>query len=84
MMSGLVVLCEPAAAEGPAALPTVNVTADFAAAAPVGAWLEAHVDIQRVGERLAFSNAYLMVDGARIARVSAVFARSRGALPGTA
>ena len=68
----------------PAALTTTSISADFAAAARRGDWLEIHVDIQRVGERLAFANAYLTVDGTRIARASGVYARAPGALPGTA
>ncbi|HEU5319934.1 MAG TPA: PaaI family thioesterase [Methylomirabilota bacterium] len=66
----------------PAALTTVSVSADFAGSARVGDWVEAHVDIQRVGERLAFANAYLVVGPRRIARVSAVFSRGEGAMPG--
>jgi uncharacterized protein (TIGR00369 family) len=64
----------------PAALTTINISADFTAAARVGDWVEVHVDIQRIGERLAFANAYLTVEHNRIARASAVFARGRGSL----
>ena len=67
----------------PAALTTVNITADFTAAARVGDWVEVHVDIQRIGERLAFANAYLTVEHNRIARASAVFARGRGTMTST-
>jgi len=44
--------------------------------------LEAHVDLQKIGRRLVFANAYLVVGSERIARVSAVFARNVGASAG--
>ena len=37
--------------------------------------VEAHVDVQKVGGRLAFANAFLVVDGERVVRGSAVFSR---------
>jgi len=64
------------AQEPPAGLITASLTADFAGADELGDWVEAHVDIQKVGGRLAFANAFLMVDGERIVRASAVFARA--------
>lgn len=67
----------------PAALTTISLSADFTAAARVGDWVEVHVDIQRLGERLAFANAYLTVDGRRIVRTSGVYARGRGSLSST-
>ena len=60
----------------PEGLITANLTADFAGAAKIGDWVEAHVDVQRIGGRLAFANAFLVVDGERIVRASAVFART--------
>lgn len=60
----------------PAGLITASLTADFAGAAKVGDWVEVHVDVQKLGGRLAFANAYLTVDGERIVRASAVFARA--------
>jgi acyl-coenzyme A thioesterase 13 len=60
----------------PASLVTASLTADFAGAAKLGDWVEAHVDVQKSGKRLAFANAYLMVGDERILRASAVFARS--------
>jgi uncharacterized protein (TIGR00369 family) len=65
----------------PLSLTTANLSADFAGHAKVGDWLEAHVDIQKIGSRLVFANAYLLVGAERIARVSAVFARNTGPLP---
>src|SRR6185312_14243811 len=55
---------------------TANLTGDFAGAAKLGDWVEAHVDLQKSGKRLAFANAYLLVGEERILRASAVFARS--------
>jgi acyl-coenzyme A thioesterase PaaI-like protein len=55
---------------------TANLSGDFAGAAKLGDWVEAHVDVQKSGKRLAFANAYLMVGDERILRASAVFARS--------
>ena len=62
--------------EPPAALTTANLSADFAGAPKIGDWIEAHVDVQKVGGRLAFANAFLVVNGDRMVRASAVFARS--------
>ncbi|HEY0846220.1 MAG TPA: PaaI family thioesterase [Noviherbaspirillum sp.] len=53
---------------------TVNLSTDFVEAAHPGDWVEAHVDIQRVGSRLAFANCYLKVGDRRILRASGVFA----------
>jgi acyl-coenzyme A thioesterase 13 len=54
----------------------VNITGDFTGPAQVGDWLLAEVDIQKIGRRLVFANAYLVVGEERIARVSAIFARA--------
>ena len=60
----------------PANLTTANLTADFAGGATVGDWVEAHVDVHKVGGRLAFANCYLKVGEERIVHASAVFART--------
>jgi acyl-coenzyme A thioesterase 13 len=57
-------------------LTTASVTTDFAGAAKVGDWIEAHVDVQKVGGRLAFANCYVVCGGQRIVHASAVFART--------
>jgi len=62
----------------PLSLTTASLSADLAGYARVGDWLEAHVDVQRIGSRLVFANAYLVVGSERIARTSAVFARNSG------
>lgn len=53
---------------------TVSLTTDFVEAAGLGDWVEVHVDIQRVGSRMAFANCYLQVGERRILRASGVFA----------
>jgi acyl-coenzyme A thioesterase 13 len=65
----------------PAALTTASITADFVGAPKLGDWVEAHVDVQKVGSRLAFANAFLTVNGERLVRASAVFPRTTGTLP---
>ncbi len=72
------------AEDPPLSLTTVNVSADFAGYARVGDWLEADVDIQKIGQRLVFANAYLVVGVERIARASAIFVRNTAALSGDA
>ena len=57
-------------------LTTASVKADFAGSAKIGDWVEAHVDVHKVGGRLAFANCYLMVGEERIVHASAVFART--------
>ncbi len=59
---------------------TANMSADFMGGANLGDWLEAHVETQQIGSRMAYANCYLTVGEKRIARVSAVFLRS-GDLP---
>ena len=57
----------------PTALVTANLTLDYAGAAREGDWLEARVDIQKQGNRLAFGNCYITRGDERIVRASAVF-----------
>lgn len=64
-----------ASEDPPVSLVTASLTADFAGAARVGDWVEARVDVQKVGGRMAFANCYLHAGGKRIVRSSAVFAR---------
>jgi uncharacterized protein (TIGR00369 family) len=53
---------------------TVSLSTDFADSARPGDWVEAHVDIQKIGRRLAYANCYLQVGEKRILRASGVFA----------
>ncbi len=52
---------------------TVSLTTDFLKSATLDDWIEAKVDVQKVGKSLAFGNAYIYANGERIARSSAVF-----------
>jgi acyl-coenzyme A thioesterase 13 len=65
--------------EPPLRAVTANLAADFAGSARVGDWVEARVDVQKIGARLVFANAYLTVGDERIVRASAVFARTDAA-----
>jgi acyl-coenzyme A thioesterase 13 len=56
-----------------ASMVTASLSLDFAGSAKVGDWLESTVDIQKIGARLAYANAYLCVSERRIVRASAVF-----------
>ena len=53
---------------------TVNLSADFADAAREGDWVEARVDVQKIGKRLAFASCHLWVGEKRILRASGIFA----------
>jgi uncharacterized protein (TIGR00369 family) len=55
---------------------TVNLSADFADAARGGDWVEARVDVQKLGRRLAFASCHLWVGDRRILRASGIFART--------
>jgi acyl-coenzyme A thioesterase PaaI-like protein len=68
--------CTAFGQDPPAGLITASLSTDFAGAARIGDWVEAHVDVQKVGGRLAFASAFLMVEGERIVRASAVFTRA--------
>jgi len=68
---------------GHAGFVTVNLSLDFAGSAVPGDWVESEVEVQKAGARLAFANGYLLANGVRIVRVSAIFALSgnRGQSP---
>jgi len=59
----------------PRPMATVSLSADFAAAAHAGDWVEARVDVEKLGHRLAFATCHLWIKGKRIFRASGVFAR---------
>lgn len=67
---GYALLLDDPASSGVA---TVNLSLDYAAAAQRGDWLQAEVQVQRRGSRLAFANCYLTVEGRPIVRASGVF-----------
>lgn len=54
-------------------LTTASVKTDFVGSATVGDWIEAHVDVQKVGRSLAFANCYVVCDGQRIVHASGIF-----------
>jgi acyl-coenzyme A thioesterase 13 len=58
----------------PQPMVTVNLTADFADVARAGDWVEARVDVQKMGKRLAFASCHLWVGEKRILRASGIFA----------
>ena len=53
---------------------TVNLSADFADVAREGDWVEARVDVQKMGKRFAFATCHLWVGERRILRASGIFA----------
>ena len=57
----------------PTGLITTNLSLDFAGTAKIGDWIEARVDVQKKGSRLAFANCYVSAGEERIVRASAVF-----------
>ena len=58
----------------PIPMATVNLSADFADVARLGDWVEARVDVQKMGKRLAFASCHLWVGEKRILRASGIFA----------
>ncbi|HYY52978.1 MAG TPA: PaaI family thioesterase [Myxococcales bacterium] len=58
----------------PHPMATVNLTADFSDVARAGDWVEARVDLQKMGSRLAFASCHLWVGERRILRASGIFA----------
>jgi uncharacterized protein (TIGR00369 family) len=55
---------------------TVNLSLDFAGSAKAGDWVESQAEVQKTGSRIAFANCYLIANGVRIVRASAIFALS--------
>src|SRR2546421_534741 len=61
----------------PEGLITANLTADFAGAARIGDWVEAHVDVHKIGGRPALPHAFFVGQCGRIRRASAGVCRTR-------
>jgi acyl-coenzyme A thioesterase 13 len=57
----------------PLRMMTTNLSIDFVGTAKVGEWVESHVSIVKVGNRLAFANALITANEAPIASTTAVF-----------
>lgn len=60
---------------------TASLSTEFLEAARAGDWVEAHVEISKLGRRLAYADCHLMVGARRILRASGVFAVVRPARP---
>jgi uncharacterized protein (TIGR00369 family) len=54
-------------------LPTVNLTCDFLAPAPLGAWVEGRADALKTGRSLLFAQGLAEADGVPCLRASGVF-----------
>jgi uncharacterized protein (TIGR00369 family) len=65
----------------PRSFVTVNLSVDFIASAHEGDFVEAHVDVEKVGARLAFATCFLQVGKRRVLRASGVFATVTPAKP---
>lgn len=52
---------------------TVNLTIDMMGGAKPGDWLEAHVDVARLGRKITFLNCFVFKGTERIARGNGVF-----------
>jgi acyl-coenzyme A thioesterase 13 len=52
---------------------TVSLTIDYLKPAPIGSWLEARGEIDRVGKRLGYSRGKVFADGALVARANGIF-----------
>ncbi|TAF66288.1 MAG: PaaI family thioesterase [Cytophagales bacterium] len=60
--------------EPPVNLVTVSLSTDFVGNAQLGDFVEARVDVQKIGKQVAFANAFIFKNQQeRIVRVSAVF-----------
>jgi acyl-coenzyme A thioesterase PaaI-like protein len=59
---------------GPLAVVTASLSTDFIGIAHLGDWVECHVEIDRIGARMAFASCHLKVDERKILRASGVFA----------
>ncbi|GGC06716.1 PaaI family thioesterase [Pseudoduganella buxea] len=66
---GLTLWCD-----GKQSFVTVSLTTDFLAAARPGDWVEAHVQVERIGGRVAFAGCHLEAGGKRLLRATGVFA----------
>ncbi len=69
------------AAKESVSLVTASLALDYAGTAKLGDWIETSVDIQKIGSRLAFANAYLSVGSSRIVRAVRYSSWSRGKGP---
>ena len=57
----------------PVSMVTTSLTIDYVGGIKRNEWIEVHVDVQKVGSRVAFANCYFVVENKRVARASGVF-----------
>jgi acyl-coenzyme A thioesterase 13 len=62
------------ASDPPGSFVTASLSVDFVGGASIGDWIHTAVDVQKIGSRLAFANAFFFLGETRIARASGVFA----------
>ena len=67
--------------EPPQPIVTVSLTTNFIASAAPGDWVEAHVDIDRMGGRLAYASCTLRVGERTIMTGTGVFALMKPVVP---
>ena len=67
--------------EPPQPIVTVSLTTNFVSSAEPGDWVEAHVDIDRFGGRLAYASCRLVSGDRLIMTGSGVFALMKPAMP---
>lgn len=59
--------------------PTISLSLDFVGPAPLGAWVECDVTLIKTTRRLVFTQALMRVDGAPVARSTAIYRNHAGA-----
>ena len=59
--------------EGQPHSPTISLSLDYLAPAPVGAWVEAAVTLVRATRTMLFTQAVMTVDGEAVARATAIY-----------
>ena len=67
--------------EPPQPMVTVNLVSNFVAGARPGDWLEAHVEVTRIGTRLAYGTCRLMVQDRCIMTATGIFALMNPVIP---
>lgn len=78
MLATFADMCLPIAARFQAAtdmgfLPTVNLTCDFMAPAPLGAWVEGRADALKFTKNLLFAQGMVTADGTAVLRANGIF-----------
>jgi uncharacterized protein (TIGR00369 family) len=54
-------------------LPTISLTSDFLAPAPLGSWVEGRTEIARQARTLLFAHAMITADGVPVVRANGIF-----------